>query len=301
MSDVPLPDPSDHDKFMIPYAVVAYVKRIGFDAPTQAVARWGAYAQTTADGDKVKLNKTWALRGPEQLEKCSKAAALREAFPEELAGLYTEEEVGEETKPQEAQAVVSQAPSAPPAATSTPGPVNPTPAAPVDKPRPQKSEDKPMEKKKRGRKKKMVQQTKDASKADAAASSAPEGADVTPQTPAVVTQPQNVSAPSEPSSDKEPEVEVQKTDTIAPKEEGKEPTLSNEERAGILKKLREYGVDMNFMGSYCKRVMGMSNPTHQGSVEKWNALFARLDEVKSKGEYALIRELSGTSGEGSQK
>jgi hypothetical protein len=82
-----------------PYAAKVSVLRTGWAQPITVVARWDAYAQTYKDNKdgKEKLNPTWALRGPEQLEKCAEALALRKAFPEEASSLYLPEEIKDET------------------------------------------------------------------------------------------------------------------------------------------------------------------------------------------------------------
>lgn len=53
-------------------------------------ARYDAYVATTRDN---KPRDLWVKRGPEQTAKCGFAGALREAFPEDLAGLYANEEM----------------------------------------------------------------------------------------------------------------------------------------------------------------------------------------------------------------
>jgi phage recombination protein Bet len=75
-----------------PFAARAVVHRHGFTAPMVRVARWSAYVQTKKDGNP---NQMWAKMGPEQLFKCAEAVTLRAAFPEELAGLHTREEMGQ--------------------------------------------------------------------------------------------------------------------------------------------------------------------------------------------------------------
>lgn len=66
--------------------------------PAEAVARWASYAQTKKDGG---LTRMWASMPDVMIGKCAEALALRRAFPQELSGLYTEDEF-----PREADAVV---------------------------------------------------------------------------------------------------------------------------------------------------------------------------------------------------
>lgn len=89
-----------------PAAARACVHRNGFAVPLVRVARYSAYVQSKKDGH---ANSMWAKMGPEQLHKCAEALALRAAFPEELAGLYTTEEMGQaDNGSREAQQEVAQ-------------------------------------------------------------------------------------------------------------------------------------------------------------------------------------------------
>lgn len=118
VSDVPLPDPKKQNLPRQPWAAKASVRRKGWEAPITVPARFGAYAQTYKDGDNVQLTSTWATRGPEQLEKCAEALALRKAFPEELGGLYIAEEMKDD--PDTDFAVSPESPVSPPAETTAP-------------------------------------------------------------------------------------------------------------------------------------------------------------------------------------
>lgn len=60
------------------------------DKPAVGIATWDEYAQTTKKGD---LTAMWRQRGAGQLAKCAEALALRKAFPQDLAGLYTDDEM----------------------------------------------------------------------------------------------------------------------------------------------------------------------------------------------------------------
>lgn len=61
-----------------------------------AVARFGSYAQTTFNGD---LTKQWASMGDVMIAKCAEALALRKAYPQDLAGIYTTEEMQQKDSP----------------------------------------------------------------------------------------------------------------------------------------------------------------------------------------------------------
>ena len=55
-----------------------------------AVARFGAYAQTTYQG---ALTKNWREMGDVMIAKCAEALATRRAFPQDLSGLVTDDEM----------------------------------------------------------------------------------------------------------------------------------------------------------------------------------------------------------------
>lgn len=63
----------------------------GTKARFGAVARYGAYVQTKKDGTP---NSTWQKMPDGQLAKCAEMLALRKAFPQDLSGLYSAEEMG---------------------------------------------------------------------------------------------------------------------------------------------------------------------------------------------------------------
>lgn len=68
------------------------VWRHGFREPAYGVARFVSYAQTKKDGS---LTSMWARMPDVMIAKCAEALALRKSFPQELSGLYSDDEMGQ--------------------------------------------------------------------------------------------------------------------------------------------------------------------------------------------------------------
>ncbi len=94
-----------------PAAAKVGIRKEGFHEPLYRVALLSEYQQTTKSGEPTSM---WRKMRTLMLAKCAEAVALRAAFPQELSGVYTHEEM--------AQADGEPSPTAPEAPAGTQAP-----------------------------------------------------------------------------------------------------------------------------------------------------------------------------------
>ncbi len=79
-----------------PVAAKVGVLRIDFKEPCWGVARFESYAQRNKE---KQLTRMWQAMSDTMIAKCAEALALRKAFPQELSGLYTGDEMEQAATP----------------------------------------------------------------------------------------------------------------------------------------------------------------------------------------------------------
>lgn len=89
-----------------PVASKVGVYRMGFDKACYAVAKFSSYAQRTKEG---QLTQFWAKMPELMISKVAEALALRKAFPQELSGLYTSDEMDQANQQEKELRYASQA------------------------------------------------------------------------------------------------------------------------------------------------------------------------------------------------
>ena len=96
------------------FAAKVLVHRKGFRTGLSGIAKYESYVQKKKDGSP---NQVWSTLGDHMTAKCAEALALRRAYPNEMAGLYTSDEMaqaGFEPAPATEVKPIHPAPDAPP-------------------------------------------------------------------------------------------------------------------------------------------------------------------------------------------
>ena len=83
------------DKDEQPWASRVGILRDNFKEPCWGKARYVSYVQTTKEGIATRA---WRTMGDVMVAKCAEALGLRKAFPQELSGIYTADEMAQVTR-----------------------------------------------------------------------------------------------------------------------------------------------------------------------------------------------------------
>ncbi len=78
-----------------PFAARIGVHKKGFKDPLYCTAHWKEYVQTYQKGNQTFIGSMWKKMPTLMLAKCAEALALRKAFPHELSGIYTSDEMSQ--------------------------------------------------------------------------------------------------------------------------------------------------------------------------------------------------------------
>ena len=88
-----------------PVAAKVAVLRHDFREPMVGKALYHEYVQTKKDG---MPNSMWKKMAANQLAKCAEALALRKAFPREMSGIYSRDEMGQADNPAAGRAAAQE-------------------------------------------------------------------------------------------------------------------------------------------------------------------------------------------------